>query len=313
MICSHIPRKRKTMRKKKDSTKIFVAITVLMIIIIGVAAFLLVKDRQIISNYKTEIEDLVFEMEINKQTVYVATDDLVKGTVIEEGVNVELQENVTALPAEFYIAEEDLGKTLLVDVSAYEPVMASMVTSEIVTNDTREYEVGIASLMIDQRVNDYVDIRIMFPNGEDYIVCSKLKVKKLSLENSIFYTNLNENEILTLASATIDAYTITGTKIYITRYVEENLQEEAVPNYPVRTDILSLIATDPNILEIAQQTLNNSARQALEDKLVGLSAEQLKSIADGHGIVDTAHGSAMVTEQKTQSELFKEEGETLDE
>lgn len=294
------------MKKKVKGTSIIIILFVVLVAIIGVAAFLLVDNKKTIENYRNSIADMALEIEMNKQTVYVATDDLTKGTVIEEGVNVELQENVTALPSEFYISELDLGKTLLVDVSAYEPVMASMVTSEIITKDTREYEVGIANLMLDQQVNDYVDIRIMFPTGEDYIVCSKLKVKKLALEDCIFYTNLNENEILTLASATIDAYTITGTKIYLTRYVEDNLQEEAIPNYPVRSDTLSLIATDPNILEIAQQTLNYSARMAMEANLSKLTEEQLQSIADGHGIVDTAHNSAMVSQQATAGEITDE-------
>ena len=302
------------MKKKKKGTSIIIALFIVLALLVGAAAYLLVEDRKVIDNYKANIEDLALEIEMNKQTVYVATDDLSKGTVIKEGVNVELQENVTALPSEFYISEFDLGKTLLVDVSAYEPIMASMVTSEIITKDTRECEIGIANLMLDQRVNDYVDIRIMFPTGEDYIVCSKLKVKKLALDDCIFYANLNENEILTLASATIDAYTITGTKIYVTRYVENNLQDEAIPNYPVRTDTLSLIASDPNILEIAQQTLNYNARQAMETKLAGLSEDQLKSIADGHGIVDTAHNKAMVAAQAAEGEMTDEmEGEIVDE
>lgn len=302
------------MKKKKKGTSIIIALFIVLALLVGAAAYLLVEDRKVIDNYKANIEDLALEIEMNKQTVYVATDDLSKGTVIQEGVNVELQENVTALPSEFYISEFDLGKTLLVDVSAYEPIMASMVTSEIITKDTRECEIGIANLMLDQRVNDYVDIRIMFPTGEDYIVCSKLKVKKLALDDCIFYANLNENEILTLASATIDAYTITGTKIYVTRYVENNLQDEAIPNYPVRTDTLSLIASDPNILEIAQQTLNYNARLAMEAKLAGLTEEQLKSVADGHGIADTAHNKAMVATQAAEGEMTDEmEGEVVDE
>lgn len=302
------------MRKKRKGTSVIIILFAVMFAIIGISAFLLVENRKTIENYRNDIADMAMEIELNKQTVYVATDDLTKGTVIEEGVNVELQENVTALPSEFYISEYDLGKTLLVNVSAYEPIMASMVTNEIITNDTRECEIGVANLMLDQMVNDYVDIRIMFPSGEDFIVCSKLKIKKLALEDCIFYANLNENEILTLASATIDAYTITGTKIYLTRYVEDTLQEEAIPNYPVRAETLSLIATDPNILEIAQQTLNFSARNALNNNLQNLSPEQLKSIAEGHGIVDTAHNSAMVSAQAASGEITDEtEGGIIDE
>lgn len=305
---------KQKMKKKRKGISIIIILFAVMFAIIGIAAFLLFDNKKTIESYRNSIADMALEIEMNKQTVYVATDDLTKGTVIEEGVNVELQENVTALPSEFYISEYDLGKTLIVNVSAYEPIMASMVTNEIITNDTREYEIGVANLMLDQMVNDYVDIRILFPSGEDYIVCSKLKVKKLALEDCIFYANLNENEILTLASATIDAYTISGTKIYLTRYVEDTLQDEAIPNYPVRRETLSLIATDPNILEIAQQTLNCSARDDLENRMSALTEEQLKSIVEGHGIADTAHNSAMVAAQASAGEITDEtEGGIIDE
>lgn len=304
------------MRKKKNGFTILIILLVVLALVAGAVAFLLYQSKTKESQYLTKISDLENVISSNTQLVYVATDDLSKGTVLEDGVNVELQEIVTALPSELYMQDEDLGKALVVDVTAYEPISASMLTDEAFTKDTREYEIGVANLMVDQQVNDYVDIRIMFPDGRDYIVISKLKVKNLLLENSIFYANLNESEILTLASATIDAYTISGTKIYLTRYVESNLQEEAIPNYPVRTDIIDLIATDPNILEIAQETLNYTARQEMEQKLAALSEEHLKSVVAGHGIVDTANSTAMttvVTEQETLVEdtdgTVTEEGE----
>lgn len=298
------------MKKKKSGVKILTVILILFVIIIGVTGYLLFRSMNAEKESQAAIEALQLEIESNKQFVYVATDDLRRGTVLEEGVNVEIQENVTALPNELYLQEEDLGKTLIVDVAAYEPIMASMVTEEVLTKDTREVEIGVANLMVDQQNLDYVDIRIMFPTGEDYVVIPKVKVKKLLLEDCIFYTNLNESQILTLASATIDAFTISGTKIYTTRYVESSLQDAAIPNYPVRDDILSLIATDPNVLEVAQQTLNYSARQVMEQKLAGLSEDYLKSVVAGHGIVDTANNSAQAeriadeqleAEQQTES------------
>lgn len=293
--------------KKKSGTKLLAIILVIFVLLVCVCGFFLYQSKANEKSLKEQIADLEWEIESNTQFVYVATNDLTKGTVLEEGINVEIQENVTALPAEFYMQEADLGKTLTVDVQAYEPIMASMLTAEVFTKDTRDYEVGVANLMVDQQVNDYVDIRIMFPNGEDYIVCSKLKVKKLLLEDSIFYTNLNESEILTLASATIDAYTISGAKIYLTRYVESNLQEEAIPNYPVREETLALMTTDPNILEVAQQTLNYEARRALEEKLATLSEEHLKSVVAGHGIADTANASAMTDRIAAEKELVDED------
>jgi len=296
------------MKKKKSGLTILVFILVILFLVVVAAAGVIYLGNNKIKELEAQVEDLEWEIEDNTRLVYVAADNLTKGTKLEKDVNVFLQENVTALPGELYISESDLGKTLICNVSAFEPIMASMVTEEAVTADLREVEIGIANLMLDQKVNDYIDIRIMFPTGEDFVVIPKVRIKSLVLEDAIFYANLNESEILTLASATIDAYTITGTKIYVTRYVESNLQEEAVANYPVRPDTLSLIASDPNILEVAKETLNYNARALMEQRLLGLSEEVLKSISTGHGIVDTAHASAFTTIQNEQkNDLYTEE------
>ena len=51
--------------------------------------------------------------------------------------------------------------------------MYNMVTDVVVDNDTRDYEISVANLTTDQKENDVVDIRVIFPNGEDYVILSK--------------------------------------------------------------------------------------------------------------------------------------------
>ena len=48
-------------------------------------------------------------------------------------------------------------------------------SSEIVTDDTRQQEYNMISLPVDLMTNDYVDIRLMTPSGQDFIVVSKQK------------------------------------------------------------------------------------------------------------------------------------------
>lgn len=160
--------------------------------------------------------------------------------------------------------------------------------------------------MTDQKESDCIDIRIMFPNGEDYLVLSKKTIRTLHLDESIFYITLSEEEILRLASATIDAYTISGTRIYTTRYIEPSIQDEAIPTYPVRSETIDLLNTDPNILEIAQQTLNLTARLDLEQRLTGLTPEQLAATATGHGLTDTAQASVL-TSKDTEDEPLNDD------
>lgn len=298
---------------KKKNLRIVSIFLVIFILLFAAAVALLYMNKKAMDVKDDTITELLNEINSNKSFVYVATQDLQKGTKVEEGVNVMVQECVTALPESLYMGYEDAGKVLTVDVAKNQPIMDNMLTDEIFDNDTREVEIGVAQLMLDQMVNDYVDIRIMFPDASDYTVVSKIKMKNISLENNLFYANLSEDEIITLSSATLDAYTITGTKIYITRYVEPSLQENAIPNYPVKQETLLLMASDPNILHRAEKTLNAQARSELEARLAMLSEEQLIAINDGHGLVDTAHAKAYLDKTTTDTTIYANEEETTTE
>lgn len=289
-------------KKKKGQSWLIVIILLFVLVFVIAGSFFLLKDaKEKESALKATADNVQAILDSNTQMLYVVTDDVTAGTVLEMGVNVELQECITALPELLYITEEDLGKTLIVDLDAYTPIMINMVTEMDLESDVRELEIGVAALMLNQQINDYVDLRIVFPNGADYIVASKLKVKQLFLENSLFYTDMDEGEILTLSSAIVDAYTNTGTKLYLTKYVEPNLQEESKPNYPVSETTLALMASDPNIVAVAADTLNVAARQELIARLQLLDEDWMTAVADGFGIHDTAHATAFAAKQAEEA------------
>ena len=259
-----------------------------------------------IDEYKKQANKLQSEIAANTQTVYVVRNDRFDAdgnmigikagdiiTDIGDNANVMLQTIYTGLDAGAYITAENIGDTALIDIKPEEPVMTNMVTKLEITQDMREYEISVADLMVDQQPNDYIDVRIMFPTGDDYLVLSKKQVKNLVLNSSLFYTHMSEEEILRLASATIDAYTITGTKIYVTRYVEGNIKQAGTPDYLVKQETLDRLAKDPNVLTLAQNTMNLQARMSLESRLASLTEEQLKAVNDGHGLTDTAKQSVL--------------------
>jgi len=238
----------------------------------------------------------VEELNANSQTVYVAKTDIAKGEKITVD-NVEMQPIYTGLDAYFYITAEELGSTAIVDIDAGVPVMYSMVTTEEIANDTRDYEIASVNLVTTQDANDVIDIRITFPDGSDYIVLSQKTIKSVDLENCVFSTNLNEEEILRFTCAMVDAYTTTGARLYTTRYVESNIQEQATPTYPVSETTKQLIAEDPNVVTVASETLNTSARLSLESRLGMLTTEQLDAVNEGFGLTDTAKSSVLQNQQ----------------
>lgn len=286
----------------KKKLKIYQIILIVVGILFAMTIAALVVTKMNLDEITASNDANIAEMVQNQKTVYVvSTEDglgIEHGEIILDGVNVTRQTVYTGLESFNYITDEDIGSTAIVDMDEGMTVMKNMVTPLTIATDTREYEVQVANLMVDQKENDLVDIRIMFPDGSDFLILPKKQVKNLNLENCVFWTYLNEEEILRLASATIDAYTITGTKIYAARYVEGNLQKEAIPTYLVNGTVQDMMDAstayyDQNLLTKAISTLNLSARKNLEERLGHLSEEKLGAVAEGHGLEDTAKKSVL--------------------
>mgnify|MGYP002619184676 CR=1 FL=1 len=292
------------MKNKKFLGRFAIILGVCLFIAIAAVILLYMKMEQ----YRGKASEADYTLEQNKRYCLVTSIDIKAGDIISEDTNVMEQSVYTGLSDDYYISKEDLPIVATVDIASGIPVMKNMATKEEITTDKREYEISVANLMVTQAESDIVDVRIMFPNGEDFLVLAKKTIRSLDLENSIFYTTMTEEEMLRFASATIDAYTISGTKIYTTKYLEPALQEEAEPNYPVRTETMDLLNSDPNILSLAQKTLNLTARLDMENRLGELSTEQLTAVASGHSLQDTAQGSAIT---KKNLETLDDEEQTI--
>ena len=263
--------RRKNLKKKLMTAGIVAA--GLLIIVLSVVLFL---GKRKLDDTQAELDARVMEITSNQQLVYVAARDITKGEKLTEE-NAMQQKIYTGLPNE--------------------PVMANMITEVEITTDLRWYEVAVAYLMATQKNYDVVDVRILFPNGEDYLVLTKKTITDLLMDSNIFTVQANEDEILRMASAIIDAYTTSGTRIYTTKYIESNIQEEAIPNYPVNPDVIDLINSDPNILDQAIKTLNLKARNDLDKRLSSLSDDHLQAVSQGFGIQDTASQSVIRDEE----------------
>lgn len=152
---------------------------------------------------------------------------------------------------------------------------------EQTTADQRMQEYNMIILPTLLTNGDYIDIRLGLPEGEDYIVVSKKKV--IYTDETTVWLKMTEDEILTLGNAIVEAYTITGSKLYATIYTEAGRQEAATPTYPVSQAVLTLINNDPNVVKEAQEALwkryndqeqveqrNNHINTALSDYYDGM-------------------------------------------
>ncbi len=144
----------------------------------------------------------------------------------------------------------------------------TLITTELIAKgnntlqkDVRKQEYNMIVLPMDLVTGDYVDIRLMLPTGQDYIVISKKEIEIPNIggvdSTDTIWVNLSEDEILHMSCAIIDAYRINGSKLYITKYTEAGMQEAATPTYPASGETTALLQRDPNILEKAMNEIRN--------------------------------------------------------
>jgi len=199
------------------------------------------------------------------------------------------------------MTEDDMGKKIKTDLKAGLPIMKYMLEDELVNDDIRNVEFNTLLLQSNIKKNDFIDVRIRFPNGEDYIVLTKKHVSDIYLPTNTIWLNLGQKEIMTLSSATVDAYLREGTKLYVVKYVDPQVQKSAIPTYPHNADVQMAMMADPNILEKASIALANQAREALEQRIGQMSQDVMKSIKSGIDIENNERKKSIEETLKQES------------
>ena len=183
-------------------------------------------------------------------------------------------------------------------------------SDEVVTDDVRQQEYNMVVLPVDLMTDDYIDIRLMTPSGQDFIVVSKAKVDiPTNIDGSYISdtvrVNLREDEILSMSSAIVEAYGLLGSKLYATKYVEAGMQEPSLPTYTPNAAVTAQIQSNPNIVSVASEELasrySESAKKNRNDYLQSLinSSEDYNS-----NIQDKA--DEKITNQSTSRQKYLE-------
>ena len=151
-------------------------------------------------------------------------------------------------------------------------------SDEIVTADLREQQYNMIVLPQYLDVDNYIDIRLQLPNGQDYIVVSKKRIKNIN-EDTI-WIDMYEQETLTMSNAIVEAYIMKGSKLYATTYVEAANQENAIPTYIPSGNVINLINSDSNITAKARDELNARYTESLRERRVQDINAQINAVGE---------------------------------
>lgn len=278
------------------------------LIVMALVVVLLLQKMKSLNEAKEALEQL-------QKTVYVAADDLESGQIIDLYEDFSMDTVQSTVDVSEIISEDDFkltdkdGNILLnaddeeisremmmkINVPKGTIVTKDMIvaTDEEVSDSERLAEYNMILLPSHLKNGDYIDIRLSLATGQDYIVISKQRVYGTT-EQSV-WLKLDEDEILTLNNAIVEAYIIQGAKLYAFQYTEPGMQEAATTTYIPRQDVVSMIASSPNVTDDAKNAL--SARINLMSTVRAEQIQPAVDKAEEDGIVPGAAVETGVSEE----------------
>ncbi|WP_149847062.1 SAF domain-containing protein [Paenibacillus sp. 37] len=254
-----------------------------------------------------EAEALLQHQQSTMKTVVVASKPLKEGDKLKKENLKVIQIPETDAPTNMVQTPDDLyGKIVKIDVGENTPVINSMVFDNGPTpRDQRIQEYNVMLLPTKLKKGQFVDVRLTFPTGEDFIVLSKKKVEDLS-GTTVWY-KINEAELLVMTSAIVDAY-LNGAKLYAVTYSDPYMQEKAIPNYPANLKVIDLIQSDPNVLTFAKEQLKRNVRQVLENNLSQMDEADKMKIQNGSVILQQEVANNQITNQQNNEAVTGTQG-----
>lgn len=219
----------------------------------------------------TNLQKQIKENQSATRQVYVLKRDVKSGAQITADDVVLTEASKDIIPAD-YINVSDITDNTIVKLDLTKGIVLSKTfiqeSDEKTTADLREQQYNMVVLPQYLETDDYIDIRLMLPNGQDYIVVSKKRIKQITEDT--MWIDLYEHETLTMSNAIVEAYKMKGSKLYATTYVEPGNQTSATPTYVPSAAVINLMNADNNILA--------EAKRALSERYAGLMPRREQDI-----------------------------------
>ncbi|MFV0342401.1 MAG: SAF domain-containing protein [Anaerocolumna sp.] len=254
-------------RLKRKSGKLKVVIIMVVIIALLTVVFLNISYlKKIKDDYTQNMNTVVMELKSKETKVFTAKRDITAGSVLTKEDVME----ITVLSEQnkaYYMTVKNIGEVTLVTIPEGTWIYKAMLREEDIKNNLREIEYTTFFLSSNMKKNDYFDLHIQYPNGEDYIVLSKNLVRRIDQTNQLLYLWLTPEELFRVSGAIVDCYIGVGTRLYTTKYIEPTIQNASILTYVPNADVIQLMKTDPNIVDIALDALEEEYRSRLEERL----------------------------------------------
>lgn len=248
---------------------VFFVVVIALLCILGMAS--LNKYKSGIDIRNVQIKDL--------ESVLFDIGDIKNGYVLNQSVRAgekitdELLQDVS-IPDKLGVKvvsdrEEIVGKYFRISLEEGTILTKDTILERRMDDTFRYYDLITDELPIGIEKGDYIDVRIAFPFGEDFIAISHKRVEEIN--SGIIKVILNESEIYAYQSMLLDKAIYRGSKIYAVEYIDAGAQAVAEVYYPLNKNLAELSEMNPNLLELVKQKMILKRSQV--DSIVGGGVE----------------------------------------
>lgn len=252
-------------------------------------------------------ESLDYYEQLHEQYNYASLFVLTKNVTAGEELTADMirmqrvQSSEDLAIAQSFTQEDLLGKRCKVSLTKGAALSADVVyEGEPITDDERRVELCELDLPQTLRENEFVDIRIVFPNGEDYLVVGHKQVYGIIRDEeedaSVLQLRFLEEELLRYQAACVDTRTYRDTRLYAVQYTGE-FQTAGQVYYPVNRAVFRLMQWDPNIVNLFMVDEEQDRRTVLETGLEHFLLEEPEETDD----------SEQPAQEEAMPEVTKEE------
>lgn len=228
--------------------------------------------------------------------VWTVNTQVLAGSVVKEEELVQQTIPVSSITESFVMNKADIvGKYYKVNISPGASITKDILMQEELSEITYERDMSFNYLPLGIKVGDYVDVRIVLPYGEEFIVLRHQRVQQLVEDQNTIKLILNEAQLALWTSALKDyaLYKNRGVGLYVTKYIEPGITEEAVPFYPIRKEMEGAVLINPNI-KVKSECINTKLREEIETMIA--------SVLD----IDAGYLSGGVTEEASNLNSSKQ-------
>ncbi len=125
--------------------------------------------------------------------------DVIQGEIIKDEDVKKTEVHRNNAPANQASKSDVVGKIAKYNIPKNIPLVEGMFSEDVIAQDMRTLEYNTILMPSDLAEQDFVDVRVRYPSGVDYVVLKQKKVEKIA--NTTMWFNVNEEEMLLMNGA----------------------------------------------------------------------------------------------------------------